>query len=139
MTSSVESKPDIAPEGGDPEKPGSRAHKKPGKSDILQASFLNDLRKQRMSVIVYLVSGVKQAGMIESFDQHVLSLRLGSSTQLIYKHTIASIVPAAKAIPASPSVSPRARNAGGRANTTVTPVTPVILRKAPRRALTREG
>ncbi len=136
MTSSVESKPDLAPEGDHPEKSGSRTHKKRGKSDLLQASFLNDLRKQRMSVIVYLVSGVKQAGMIESFDQHALSLRLGSSMQLIYKHTIASIVPAAKAITASPSVSPRARSAGGRADTAVTPV---ILRKAPRRILTREG
>lgn len=42
------------------------------KIDTVQATYLNDLRKQRMSVVVYLVTGVGQAGKIESFDQHAV-------------------------------------------------------------------
>lgn len=53
-----------------------------------------------MTVMVYLVSGMEQVGMIASFDQHAMLLRHGASMQLIYKHMIASILPAAKALPA---------------------------------------
>jgi host factor-I protein len=78
------------------------------KGDTVQGQYLNTLRRQRMTVMVYLVSGMRQVGMIESFDQHAVLLRHGASMQFIYKHMIASIMPAAKALPA-PSSSPATR------------------------------
>jgi RNA chaperone Hfq len=41
---------------------------------ILQGTYLNDLRKQRRLVQVYLVSGVRMSGLIVSFDQYVLPI-----------------------------------------------------------------
>lgn len=75
-----------------------------GKGDVLQTTYLNDLRKQHISVVVYLVSGVSHAGKIDSFDQHTILLRHGDSVQLIYKYTIASIKTAPKTLSASTSM-----------------------------------
>jgi host factor-I protein len=102
--------------------------------DSLQATYLNDLRRQRLTVTVYLVTGLKQIGTLESFDQHALLLRHGGTMELIYKHMVASIMPAAKAQPelAAPSTK--------RAVKPSTPIaTPVIIRKVPRRTIVREG
>ncbi len=59
----------------------------------LQEPFLNALRLEQVPVSIFLVSGIKLQGTIESFDQYVLLLK-GAVSQLIYKHAIASIVPA---------------------------------------------
>lgn len=64
----------------------------------LQDPYLNDLRKRHQSVVIYLSSGIRQTGIIGSFDRHAVALRQGENTILIYKHMIASIVPAAKAV-----------------------------------------
>ncbi|KRB74241.1 RNA chaperone Hfq [Noviherbaspirillum sp. Root189] len=103
------------------------------KSDTVQGQYLNDLRRQRMTVMVYLVSGMKQVGMIESFDQHAVLLRHGASMQFIYKHMIASIMPAAKALPAlsSPSVK---RGVSRPEHSSA----PVFTRKVLRRTVIRE-
>ncbi len=58
----------------------------------LQDSFLNQLRRDRMPVTVYLTNGVRLKGVIEGFDNFVLLLR-ESNVQLIYKHAVSSIVP----------------------------------------------
>lgn len=102
--------------------------------NTLQATYLNDLRKQRMSVVVYLINGIRLTGTIESFDQHAVLLHHGAVMQLIYKHTIASIMPAAKALPAS--ATPTEGQVVQRA---VTSTAPVITRKMPRRASVRES
>ena len=39
------------------------------KGHTLQDPFLNVLRKERIPVSIYLVSGIKLQGQIESFDQ----------------------------------------------------------------------
>lgn len=101
-------------------------------SDALQASYLNDLRKQRMTVTVYLTTGSPQTGMIESFDQHAVQLRQGETTELIYKHIIASIMPATKA--QRTSSSPPAKGIVRRQEP---PAVPVITRKATRRTIVR--
>lgn len=58
----------------------------------LQEPFLNALRRDRVPVSVYLISGIKLQGTIESFDQFVILLR-NASNQLVYKHAISTIVP----------------------------------------------
>jgi len=102
------------------------------KSETMERQYLNDLRKRRMSVAVYLVSGVKQSGTIESFDQHTVLLRQGSSTQLIYKHMISSVMPALKSV--STSTSPPTQRVDRRATATATTTAaPKVTLRAPRR------
>jgi len=62
------------------------------KGQQLQDPFLNTLRKEHVQVAIYLVSGIKLQGHIESFDQYVILLK-NTITQMVYKHAISTIVP----------------------------------------------
>ena len=62
------------------------------KGHTLQDPFLNVLRKERIPVSIYLVSGIKLQGQIESFDQFVILLK-NAVSQMVYKHAISTIVP----------------------------------------------
>ncbi|NBV88509.1 MAG: RNA chaperone Hfq [Betaproteobacteria bacterium] len=62
------------------------------KGQALQDPFLNTLRREHVSVSVYLVNGIKLQGHIESFDQYVVLLK-NTVTQMVYKHAISTIVP----------------------------------------------
>ena len=59
----------------------------------LQERYLNQLRKENVPVSVYLVSGIKLQGEIESFDQFSILLK-NSVSQMVYKHAISTIQPA---------------------------------------------
>ncbi len=63
------------------------------KGQSLQDPFLNVLRKEKITVAIYLVNGIKLQGQVESFDQYVIILR-NSVSQMVYKHAISTIVPA---------------------------------------------
>jgi host factor-I protein len=101
------------------------------KWNALQDSYLNDLRKRRMSVLIYLVNGVRQFGHIESFDQHTILLRSGTSHLIVYKHAVASVMPAPKALA---EVKPRSTPVAGNASTGPL-AAPVIIRKTSRRII----
>ena len=58
----------------------------------LQEPFLNALRKEKIPVSIFLVSGIKLQGQIESFDQFVILLKNGVN-QMIYKSAISTVVP----------------------------------------------
>ena len=62
------------------------------KGHTLQDPFLNVLRKERIPVSIYLVSGIKLQGQIESFDQFVILLK-NAVSQMVYKHAISTIMP----------------------------------------------
>ncbi len=62
------------------------------KSAHLQDEFLNQLRKEHVSVSIYLMNGIKLQGLIESFDQYAILLK-NTVSQLVYKHAISTIVP----------------------------------------------
>jgi host factor-I protein len=66
--------------------------KEMSKGQTLQDPFLNELRKEKMPVAIYLVNGIKLQGQIDSFDQFVVLLK-NSVNQLVYKHAISTIVP----------------------------------------------
>ncbi len=59
----------------------------------LQDPFLNALRREKISVSIYLVNGIKLQGIIEAFDQFAIVLR-NSVNQMVYKHAISTVVPA---------------------------------------------
>lgn len=58
----------------------------------LQDPYLNALRKEKIPVAIYLVSGIKLQGQIEAFDQFVIVLK-NSVSQMVYKHAISTVVP----------------------------------------------
>jgi host factor-I protein len=58
----------------------------------LQDLYLNHLRKERIPVTIFLVSGTRLKGTIKGFDNFVVLLKQNTQ-QLIYKHAISTIVP----------------------------------------------
>ena len=62
-------------------------------SQNVQEDFLNDLKKNKVSVTVFLINGVKLQGIITWFDENALLLRRDGHTQLIYKHAVSTIMP----------------------------------------------
>ncbi len=61
----------------------------------LQDTFLNAVRKENIPVTIYLVSGVQLKGNVRGFDSFTVVLETpGKPSQLVYKHAMASVVPA---------------------------------------------
>ena len=59
----------------------------------LQDLFLNQVRKEKNPVTIYLTNGYQYKGIIKSFDNFVVLLESDSKQNLIYKHSISAIVP----------------------------------------------
>ena len=60
----------------------------------LQDHFLNSVRRAKLPVTIFLVKGVKLQGAITWFDAFSLLLRREGTSQLVYKHSISTIMPA---------------------------------------------
>ncbi len=58
----------------------------------IQDSFLNNARKEKIVLTIYLMSGVKLSGRIKSFDKYSLVLETNNQEQLIFKHAISTVV-----------------------------------------------
>ncbi|HWB82580.1 MAG TPA: RNA chaperone Hfq [Bryobacteraceae bacterium] len=58
----------------------------------IQDSFLNNARKDKTALTIYLMSGVKLSGRIKSFDKYSLVLETNNQEQLIFKHAISTVV-----------------------------------------------
>lgn len=63
---------------------------KPAAQNI-QDTFLNSARKERSSITIYLMSGVKLTGRIRSFDKYSVVLETNNQEQLIFKHAISTV------------------------------------------------
>lgn len=63
------------------------------KSQNLQDTFLNTVRKNKVPVTMFLVNGVKLQGIVTWFDNFSVLLRRESHAQLVYKHAISTIMP----------------------------------------------
>jgi len=66
----------------------------PGRPVSLQDQFLNSVRRAKLPVTIFLVKGVKLQGALTSFDSFSLLLRREGASQLVYKHSISTIMPA---------------------------------------------
>ncbi len=62
------------------------------KGQNLQDGFLNQVRKEKIPVVIYLANGVRLKGIIKGFDNFVVLLK-EANEQLVYKHAISTIVP----------------------------------------------
>src|SRR3954467_2978662 len=58
----------------------------------IQEAFLNNARKDKTFLTIYLMSGVKLSGRIKSFDKYSVVLETNSQEQLIFKHAISTLV-----------------------------------------------
>lgn len=65
------------------------------KTQNLQDAFLNQVRKEKTPVTVFLVNGVKLQGVITWFDNFCVLLRRDGHSQLVYKHAISTVMPGA--------------------------------------------
>ena len=63
------------------------------KTQNLQDLFLNQLRKDKAAVTMFLMNGFQLHGVIRSFDGFTVVLDSDGKQQLIYKHAISTVVP----------------------------------------------
>lgn len=60
----------------------------------LQDVFLNQVRKERVVVTVYLTNGFQFKGVVKGFDNFTVILESDGKQDLVYKHAISTIIPA---------------------------------------------
>jgi host factor-I protein len=72
-------------------KPGQRTSMEKLAQNI-QEAFLNNARKDKTFLTIYLMSGVKLSGRIKSFDKYSVVLETNNQEQLIFKHAISTVV-----------------------------------------------
>ena len=61
---------------------------------FLQDAFLNQVRKERIPITIYLTNGFQLRGLIKGFDNFIIMLENDGKQTMIYKHAISSVNPA---------------------------------------------
>lgn len=59
----------------------------------LQDQFLNAVRRSHQPVSIFVVKGVRLQGLISGFDPYSIELRRDGKSQLLYKHSITTVMP----------------------------------------------
>ena len=59
----------------------------------LQDSFLNHVRKENLTVTIYLVNGSQLRGLVRGFDNFTIIIENDGKQQLVYKHAVSTISP----------------------------------------------
>lgn len=59
----------------------------------LQDVFLNQVRKERIPITIYLINGYQLKGVVKGFDNYTIVLESDSKQQMVYKHAISTISP----------------------------------------------
>lgn len=59
----------------------------------LQDVFLNQVRKEKQAITIFLVSGFQIRGIVTGFDNYTVVLDSDGKQELIYKHAISTIIP----------------------------------------------
>jgi host factor-I protein len=57
----------------------------------VQDTFLNQIRREHVTVTLYLMNGIKLIGRIKSFDKFSVLLDAGQQEMLIFKHAISTV------------------------------------------------
>jgi host factor-I protein len=71
-------------------------------SQNIQDLYLNTVRREKLPVTVFLISGVKLIGKIKGFDKYSVILEANNQEQLIFKHAISTVTSAKLAAPMAP-------------------------------------
>ena len=64
------------------------------KTQNLQDAFLNDIRREKIPVTLFLMNGFQLRGVVRSFDSFVVLIDADGRQQMIYKHAISTVAPA---------------------------------------------
>ena len=88
----------------------------------IQDSFLNNARKDKIVLTIYLMSGVKLSGRIKSFDKYSLVLETNNQEQLIFKHAVSTVVTQKTSHSYVSSPAPVAHNSASAVNAPGAPV-----------------
>ncbi|SKC73204.1 RNA chaperone Hfq [Maledivibacter halophilus] len=59
----------------------------------LQDIFLNQVRKERVPITIFLVNGFQIKGVVKGFDSYIIVIESDGKQQMIYKHAISTILP----------------------------------------------
>jgi len=59
----------------------------------LQDAFLNQVRKENISVTIFLVNGFQLKGMVRGFDNFTVLLESEGKQMMVYKHAISTVSP----------------------------------------------
>lgn len=60
----------------------------------LQDLLLNQVRKEKVAVTVFLTNGFQLKGTVRGFDNFIVLLESEGKQQMIYKHAISTLIPA---------------------------------------------
>ncbi len=60
----------------------------------LQDVFLNQVRKERTTVTIYLTNGFQFRGVVKGFDNYIIVLDCDGKQNIVYKHAVSTIIPA---------------------------------------------
>ena len=63
------------------------------KATNLQDVFLNQVRKDRTPITIFLVNGYQIRGTIRGFDNYIIVLDVEGKQQIVYKHAVSTISP----------------------------------------------
>ncbi|MEM1483543.1 RNA chaperone Hfq [Oscillospiraceae bacterium PP1C4] len=59
----------------------------------LQDVFLNQARREKITVTIYLTNGFQFKGIVRGFDSFTVILDCEGRQNLVYKHAISTIIP----------------------------------------------
>ena len=62
-----------------------------GKTQNIQDVYLNTVRREKLPVTIFLMSGVKLMGRLRGFDKYSVILEANHQDQLIFKHAISTV------------------------------------------------
>lgn len=76
----------------------------------LQDTYLAEMKRQAVPVVVYLVNGFQLRGVVKGFDNFTIILEYEHKSHLIYKHAVSTISPqgAVSPMPVAPEEASRA-------------------------------
>jgi host factor-I protein len=63
------------------------------KSLNLQDVFLNQARKDRIPITIFLMNGFQFKGLVKGFDSYIVILDSDDKQEMVYKHAISTIIP----------------------------------------------
>ncbi|MGY0691641.1 RNA chaperone Hfq [Virgibacillus sp. FSP13] len=59
----------------------------------IQDNYLNQLRKDHISVTIFLTNGFQLRGIVKAFDNFTVLFETDGKQQLIFKHAISTFAP----------------------------------------------
>ncbi|HWQ76495.1 MAG TPA: RNA chaperone Hfq [Syntrophomonas sp.] len=59
----------------------------------LQDAFLNQIRKEKILVTIYMINGFQIKGVVKGFDNFTVIVEMDGRQQMVYKHAISTVSP----------------------------------------------